>query len=204
MKSREFHQIAGRAGRAGYDTEGTVVVLAPEFEIENAKMRRKAGDDPKRLKKLKKKAPRDGEVSWSEKTYERLIAAEPEPLSSQFHMSNAMLLNLIGRPGDLYEHAKHLLRTNHDTRTQQNQSILATISLFRGLRNAGIVDKPDSPDGIDDQGRRYHLTEDLQRDFALNQPLAPFALAAVELWDRESPTYTLDVISTFEAICRAW
>lgn len=128
VKSREFHQIAGRAGRAGYDTEGTVVVLAPEFEIENAKMRRKAGDDPKRLKKLKKKAPRDGEVSWSEKTYERLINSEPESLSSQFQMSNSMLLNVIARPGDVYAHMKHLIRSNHDTRAQQNQSILAATS----------------------------------------------------------------------------
>ena len=72
LKSREFHQIAGRAGRAGYDTEGTVVVEAPEHEIENAKERRRIGDDPKRLKKLKKKSAREGEVSWSEKTFARL------------------------------------------------------------------------------------------------------------------------------------
>lgn len=30
LKSREFHQIAGRAGRAGFDTAGYVVVQAPE------------------------------------------------------------------------------------------------------------------------------------------------------------------------------
>ena len=30
LKAREFHQIAGRAGRAGFDTAGTVVVQAPE------------------------------------------------------------------------------------------------------------------------------------------------------------------------------
>lgn len=42
LKSREFHQIAGRAGRAGYDTEGTVIVEAPEHEIENAKARQQA------------------------------------------------------------------------------------------------------------------------------------------------------------------
>ncbi len=37
LKAREFHQIAGRAGRAGYDTMGTVVVQAPEHEIENVR-----------------------------------------------------------------------------------------------------------------------------------------------------------------------
>ena len=35
LKAREFHQIAGRAGRAGFDTAGTVVVQAPEHVVEN-------------------------------------------------------------------------------------------------------------------------------------------------------------------------
>ena len=43
------------------------------------------------------------------------------------------------------------------------------------------------------------LTVDLQLDFALNQPLSPFALAAFELLDPESPTYALDVLSVVEA-----
>ena len=43
------------------------------------------------------------------------------------------------------------------------------------------------------------LTVDLQHDFALNQPLSPFALAAIELLDVASPTYALDVLSVIEA-----
>ncbi|WP_425292289.1 DEAD/DEAH box helicase [Corynebacterium mayonis] len=196
LKSREFHQIAGRAGRAGYDTEGFVVVEAPEHEIENAKLRRRAGDDPKKLKKVRKKSARDGEVSWSEKTFQRLTTAEPEELSSQFRVSNSMLLNVIARPGDGYEHMKHLLRTNHDTRAKQNRDILTAVELFRGLVNAQVVERtPDSP-----AMRPYTLTKELDRDFALNQPLSPFALAFLTLLDPESSTYTLDVISTFEAI----
>ena len=198
LKSREFHQIAGRAGRAGYDTEGTVVVEAPEHEIENWRLRQRAGSDPKKLKKLRLKSVRDGEVTWSEKTYERLTVAEPEPMSSQFRMTNSMLLNVIARPGNGYEHLKHLLRTNHDTRAKQNRDILHTLELFKGLINAGIVVKAEN--GTDDEGRPYHLTQELQRDFALNQPLSPFALAALTLLDSESDSYTVDVISTFEAI----
>ncbi|RSZ61685.1 DUF3516 domain-containing protein [Corynebacterium hylobatis] len=198
LKSREFHQIAGRAGRAGYDTEGTVVVEAPEHEIENWRLRERAGTDPKKLKKLRLKSVREGEVTWSEKTYERLTVAEPEPMSSQFRMTNSMLLNVIARPGNGYEHLKHLLRTNHDTRAKQNRDILHTLELFKGLLNAGIVVK--AADGTDEEGRPYHLTQELQRDFALNQPLSPFALAALTLLDKESDSYTLDVISTFEAI----
>ena len=198
LKSREFHQIAGRAGRAGYDTEGTVVVEAPEHEIENWRLRQRAGSDPKKLKKLRLKSVREGEVTWSEKTYERLTVAEPEPMSSQFRMTNSMLLNVIARPGNGYEHLKHLLRTNHDTRAKQNRDILHTLELFKGLLNAGIVVKAE--DGTDEEGRPYHLTQELQRDFALNQPLSPFALAALTLLDQESEGYTLDAISTFEAI----
>lgn len=198
LKSREFHQIAGRAGRAGYDTEGTVIVEAPEHEIENAKARRRLSSDPARLKKLKKKSPRDGEVSWSEKTFARLTEAEPEQLTSQFRVSNSMLLNVLARHGNGYEHMKHLLRTNHDTRSKQNQDILTAIELFRGLLNSGVVQK--STKGLDIYGRPYHLVRELPRDFALNQPLGPFALAALTLLDPESETYTLDVISVFEAI----
>ena len=196
LKSREFHQIAGRAGRAGFDTEGTVVVQAPEHEIENVKLRRKAGDDPKKRKKLRKKAAREGEVSWSENTFNRLTTAEPEELTSQFSVSNSMLLNVVARPGDGYEHMRHLLRTNHDTRAKQNRDILTAVELFRGLINAGVVERtPDSP-----AYRPYTLTTELDRDFALNQPLSPFALAFLTILDPESDTYALDVISTFEAI----
>ena len=198
LKSREFHQIAGRAGRAGYDTEGTVVVEAPEHEIENAKERRRIGDDPKRLKKLKKKSAREGEVSWSEKTFARLTEAEPEQLTSQFRVSNSMLLNVLARHGNGYDHMRHLLRDNHDNRSKQNKDILTALDLFRGLVDSGVVKK--STKGLDIYGRPYHLVRELPRDFALNQPLGPFALAALSLLDPEAETYNLDVISVFEAI----
>lgn len=198
LKSREFHQIAGRAGRAGFDTIGTVVIEAPEHEIENYRLRQKAGTDPAKLKKIRKKVARQGEVTWTSSTYERLISAEPEPMTSQFRISNSMLLNIIARPGDGFEHMRALLRGNHDTRAKQNKDILTTIELFRGLLASGIVEK--APEGRDAAGRRYHLTAELQRDFALNQPLAPFAVAALELLDRESDTFALDVVSVFEAI----
>lgn len=198
LKSREFHQIAGRAGRAGYDTEGTVVVEAPEHEIENAKARQRLSSDPAKLKKLKKKSAREGSVTWSEQTFDRIINAEPEQLTSQFRVSNSMLLNVLARHGNGYEHMKHLLRTNHDTRTQQNKHILTALDLFRGLLNAGLVQR--STKGLDIYGRPYHLVRELPRDFALNQPLSPFALAALSLLDKESPTFYLDVISVFESI----
>ncbi|GAB3941470.1 DUF3516 domain-containing protein [Corynebacterium tapiri] len=197
LKSREFHQIAGRAGRAGYDTEGTVIIQAPEHEIENAKARERAGSDPKKLKKIRKRSAREGEVTWSQRTFDRLTEAEPEQLSSQFKVSNSMLINLLERHGNAYEHAKHLLRTNHDPRPKQNQDILTMVALMRGLLDAGLATRREEPDRY---GRTYHLTRELPRDFALNQPLSPFALAALDLLDPESDTYELDLISVFESI----
>lgn len=195
LKSREFHQIAGRAGRAGYDTEGTVIVEAPEHEIENVRLRKRAGQDEAKLKKLRLKSVPKGEVTWSEKTFDKIVAQPPEALTSRFAVTNGMLLNVIVRGGNTYEHMRHLLRTNHDTRHQQNEAILSAIELYRGLVNAGIVVENSH------EGKcRPALTMELQRDFALNQPLSPFALAALELLDPDKPDYALDVISVFESI----
>ncbi|MCL2534173.1 MAG: DUF3516 domain-containing protein, partial [Nocardiaceae bacterium] len=70
LRAREFHQIAGRAGRAGYDTMGTVVVQAPEHEIENVRALAKAGDDPKKRRKVQRKKAPEGFVSWGEGTFD--------------------------------------------------------------------------------------------------------------------------------------
>ncbi|WP_028921057.1 DEAD/DEAH box helicase [Pseudonocardia acaciae] len=196
LNAREFHQIAGRAGRAGYDTIGTVVVQAPEHEAQNAKALAKAGDDPKKRRKVVRKKPREGEISWSGSTYERLVAAQPAPLTSSFTVSHAMLLNVINRPGDTLAHMRHLLEDNHEDRPAQRRHIRRAIAIYRALLAGGVVEQLPEPDT---DGRRVKVTIDLQLDFALNQPLSPFALAAVELLDRESPDYPLDVLSVIES-----
>src|SRR5690348_17817618 len=114
LQAREFHQIAGRAGRAGYDTIGTVVVQAPEHVIDNERAVAKADGDPKKLRRLVRKKPPPGSVAWARPTFDRLVAAEPEPLKSQFAVSHAMLLNVIGRPGDPFTAMRHLLTDNHE------------------------------------------------------------------------------------------
>ncbi|MER7079525.1 Helicase conserved C-terminal domain-containing protein [Saccharopolyspora kobensis] len=197
LKAREFHQIAGRAGRAGYDTAGYVVVQAPEHEIENERALAKAGDDPKKKRKVVRKKAPEGFVSWSEKTFEKLETAEPEPLRSSFTVNHAMLLNVINRPGDAFAAMRHLLEDNHEDRPTQRRHILRAIAIYRALLAADVVEQLDEPD---EQGRRVRVTMDLQFDFALNQPLSPFALAAIELLDTESPSYPLDVLSVIESI----
>jgi superfamily II RNA helicase len=196
LQAREFHQIAGRAGRAGFDTTGYVVVQAPEHVIETERALAKAGDDPKKRRKVVRKKPRPGFVSWGQPTFERLVAAEPEPLQSSFAVSHAMLLNVIGRPGDAFGAMRHLLTDNDEDPAAQRRHIRRAFAIYRALLAGGVVERLDEPD---QQGRRWRLTVDLQDDFALNQPLSPFALAAIELLERDAPTYSLDVLSVIEA-----
>ncbi|MGH3439548.1 MAG: DEAD/DEAH box helicase, partial [Sciscionella sp.] len=197
LKAREFHQIAGRAGRAGYDADGGVVVQAPEHVVENEKALAKAGDDVKKRRKVVRKKPPEGFVSWSEKTFQRLIESDPEPLTSSFVVSHAMLLGVINRPGDAFAAMAKLLTDNHADRPTQRRLILRAIAMYRGLVAAGVVERLAQPDL---QGRTVRLVGDLQFDFALNQPLSPFALAAIDLLDAESPEYQLDVVSVIESI----
>jgi hypothetical protein len=196
LQAREFHQIAGRAGRAGFDDTGTVVVQAPEHVIANERSLAKIGDDPKKRRKFVRRKPPPGMVSWGQPTFDRLVAADPEPLRSSFSVTHAMLLNVISRPGDAFASMRHLLTDNHEDRPAQRRHIHHAIQIYRALLAGGVVERLPEPD---DAGRMVRLTVDLQQDFALNQALSPLALAAIELLDVTSPEYPLDVLSVIEA-----
>ncbi|WAB83211.1 DUF3516 domain-containing protein [Microcella daejeonensis] len=215
LTAREFHQVAGRAGRAGYDTSGLVVVQAPEHEIENALATTKAGDDPKKKKKIVRKAAPAGFVTWSETSFERLVGGVPEPLESRMRVSAAMLINIIARGGDVFEHARSLLTDNHEPAARRRDLVRRALSIAKTLVAAGVlvIDR-DVPAG---HPPRIALTVDLQPNFALNQPLSPFALAMIELLDPDDVEgasrdetgshrggigtghYALDVVSIIEA-----
>jgi superfamily II RNA helicase len=197
LRSREFHQIAGRAGRAGFDTSGFVVAQAPEYVIENEKALAKAGDDPKKRRKVVRKKAPEGFVGWTDSTFERLIASDPEPLTSRFRVTHAMLLSVIARPGNAFEAMRHLLEDNHEDRRSQLRHIRRAIAIYRSLVAGGVVERLEKPDA---EGRIVRLTVDLQQDFALNQPLSTFALASFELLEPESPSYALDMLSVVESI----
>ncbi len=196
LKVREFHQIAGRAGRAGFDDAGGVVVQAPEHVIANEKALAKAGDDPSKRRQVVRKKPPEGFVSWGEPTYDRLVSSEPETLTSQFSVTHSMVLNVIARPGDAVAAMRTLLTENHDDVKTQRQHIRRAIAIYRSLLAGGVVERLDEPEP---DGRTIRLTIDLPDNFALNQPLSPFALGALELLDLEAPTYALDVVSVVES-----
>ncbi len=196
LKAREFHQIAGRAGRAGYDTAGTVVVQAPDHLVENARLVARAGDDPKKLRKVQRKKPPDGFVNWSQDTFEKIITAQPEPLVSRMRVSHAMVLNVMARQEDPFAAMRRLLRDNHEDPRRQVRHVRQAVQIYRSLLAAGVVERLDEPD---EYGRLARLVEDLQLGFALNQPLSAFALGAVEVLDPDSPEFALDVLSVVEA-----
>ncbi|MET0828287.1 MAG: DUF3516 domain-containing protein [Microbacterium sp.] len=199
LSAREFHQVAGRAGRAGYDTAGTVVVMAPEHEIENATAVAKAGDDPKKVRKIVRKKAPQGFVNWGEASFERLVAAEPEPLEPHLQLTAAMMINVIARGGDVFENVRSLVFDNHEPRVRKYELARRALGIFRTLVAAEVVVADPATGGI-------RLTVDLQPNFALNQPLSPFALAAIGLLDPgDAPDaagtghYALDVVSVIEA-----
>ena len=197
LRTREFQQIAGRAGRAGFDTAGYVVVQAPEHVIENERALAKAGDDPKKRRKVQRKKPPEGTVVWTEQTFDKLVSGEPEPLGSRMRVDNSMLINVVAREEDAFGVLRRLLTDNHEERRQQLRLARRAVRLARSLVRSGVLTRLDEPD---EHGRRYVLTVDLPADFALNQPLAHFALEALDVLDPEAPTYTLDILSVVEAV----
>jgi superfamily II RNA helicase len=197
LRAREFHQIVGRAGRAGFDSRGWVVVQAPEHVVDNLRAVAKAGDDPKKQRKVQRKKPPDGFVGWSEETFERLLAAQPEPLQPRLRMSHAMLINILAREGNPVAHTARLIRTSHHDDQQQRRMGRHALVLAKELVTSGVVERLAE---AEESGRRHALTVDLQRDFALNQPLAPFALAVMETLDPDSETYSRDILSVIEAV----
>ncbi|MEI6254709.1 MAG: DUF3516 domain-containing protein, partial [Mycobacteriaceae bacterium] len=200
LNAREFHQIAGRAGRAGYDTAGTVIVQAPDHEVENLKQFAKVADDPKKRRKLVRRKAPEGMVPWGEATMTRLVEAAPEPLTSNMRVSTAMILDVVDRPGDPFVAMRRLLTDNHEPRKRQLRHILEAVGIARSLLQAGVLERIEEPDGDPGhKGRRYRLTVDLPHDFALNQPLSTFALAAIEALDPASETFALDAVSVIEA-----
>ena len=195
LNAREFHQIVGRAGRAGFDTEGHVIAEATEYDIENARALAKAGGDPKKARKIKTKKPPEGFVGWNKQTFERLIAAVPEPLRPRMKVTHSMVLAEVEQGGDAWSRVHRLIEDSAQPAEEKAALVTRADEIFATLMDAGVVMHEEGPDSE----ASWSVTVDLPDDFALDQPLSPFLLAALELLDPESDTYALDVISMAEA-----
>lgn len=234
LNSREFHQITGRAGRSGFDTEGVVVSLATPYEIERLRARAKAANDPKKLKRIKVPKPPEGYVGWSEHTFQKLIESEPEALTPRLKITHAMVLAEVMHGGAAYARLHALIKNSFQTAEEQEKLIHACQEIFATLMDAGVIvrgeatgaatqpgddtagDQPAAGTTSDTaattagdtnattaadtwENASYALAKDIPSDFALDQMLAPFVIAACELIDRESPNYALDIVSLVEA-----
>lgn len=187
LSNREFAQIAGRAGRKGFDDRGDVWVQAPEHVVENLRLATKAVATGKK-KIVKKKAPDRNFAMWDQNVFDKLVNGQPEELRSHFKVNHQMVMSMLDRPVsngvDGCTSIRSLLRDNHETRRRQRGHIRRTISIYRSLVDAGILEFLDEPD---DQGRLVRVTVDLQDEFALHQPLSLWALQAiVELEEQDA------------------
>ncbi|MEF2746872.1 MAG: DUF3516 domain-containing protein [Senegalimassilia anaerobia] len=195
LRSREFHQIAGRAGRSGFDTEGVVIAEAPEHEIENHKAEVKAAGDPKKLKKIKKKRPPENFVNWNEDTFNKLIESVPEQLTPRMRITHSMVLAEVEQGGNARARVDQLIEDSLQPAEEKVKLHVRAAEVLQTLINADVVVHELDENGED----VYSVTMDLPEDFALDQPLSPFLLAALELLDPESPEYAFDLVSMVEA-----
>ena len=195
LRSREFHQIAGRAGRSGFDTEGVVIAEAPEHEIENHKAEVKAAGDPKKLKKIKKKRPPENFVNWNEDTFNKLIESVPEQLTPRMRITHSMVLAEVEQGGNARARVDQLIEDSLQPAEEKVKLHVRAAEVLQTLIDADVVVHEVDENGED----VYSVTMDLPEDFALDQPLSPFLLAALELLDPESPEYAFDLVSMVEA-----
>jgi superfamily II RNA helicase len=193
LKARDFHQIAGRAGRRGFDDRGSIVVQAPEHVIENLKLDAKAAKDPnKRRKFVKKKPPERGYVAWDQKFFERIIVSSPEILTSKFQVSYGMLVQMLNRDQGGCRGVARLIYDCHESRHKKRQLAQTARDMFKSLFDADIVQV--NPD------KTVSIHADLQEDFSLNHALSLFLVEVIDALDRDSPFYAVDLLSAVESI----
>jgi hypothetical protein len=194
LTAREFHQIAGRAGRKGFDDKGFVVVQAPEHVIENLRLSERAARDGKKV--VKRKPPEHNYVHWDLNTFTRLMNAPPEALVSRFLVSHGMLLNVLSRRGDGCRAMQTLVRDSHEPESAKPSHRRRAWQLFRGLVARHIVEfVPKTAEGA-----KLRVNVDLQDDFSMDQALSLYLLETIPLLDPDSPSYALDLLTLVESI----
>jgi superfamily II RNA helicase len=188
---RDFQQISGRAGRKGFDNQGYVVAQAPAHLVENLRLEQKAGGDPKKLRKLvKRKPPEKGYVAWNQETFNRLISSQPEPLTSRFQVTHAMLLHVLSRQNENGGKAmQKLIRKSHESPASKRQHRKKAFQLFRSLVERKIIEL-----------QPLRLNVDLQEDFSLNHALSLYLIDTLRLLDPSDPEYALDLLTLVESI----
>jgi hypothetical protein len=191
---RDFRQIAGRAGRRGFDVRGTVVAQAPEHVIENRKAEEKAAAKGGR-KGPRRSAP-EGVPVWDEQTFKRLQSAPNETLLPVMAMNHGILLQVLGREDDGCAVLRRLIREAHVTPHRKRELRRRAWALFRALVTSGLL----TLRARGGQGPKVRVNMELQEDFSLHQSLSLFFIEALELLYPDHPEYALQVLSLCESI----
>ena len=198
LSVRDFQQISGRAGRKGFDDEGSVVAQAPEHVIENLRLEAKAGSDAAKKRKIVRKKPPDwGYVHWDKSTFDRLVTAMPEPLVSRFSVSHGMVVNVLSREenGGCMALA-HLVKASHERHAHKRALGRTAFEMFKSLKEADILDVT-----FDDEGRRKIVVNaDLGEDFSIHHALSLYLLDTAKLLVPSDPAYELDLLTLVESI----
>jgi superfamily II RNA helicase len=194
---RDFLQIAGRAGRKGFDERGFVLAQAPAHVVENKRLASKKAAGKK---VVMHKPPQKGFVHWDRGTFDRLVNGTPEPLTSRFEVTHGVLLNCLQAraPGGGYRRLVSIIGRSHGGPRDKRNERRRAAAYFRTLRRARLIDVVP---GEKIRGRFVEVSAELQRDFSLNQTLSLYLLEALAVLDRASPVYALDVLTLVEAIC---
>jgi superfamily II RNA helicase len=198
LSARDFHQIAGRAGRKGFDERGFVVAQAPEHVIENKRLAEKAAAGKK---VVKKQPPTKGYVHWDRTTFDRLRDKEPEPLESRFEVTFGLLVNLLqsetSQVGGGYGRLVEMIGRSHGNDYVRSRHRRTAAQRFRTLRAAGLLEVKRL-EGY--RGGYVRPAPGLQRDFSLFHTLALYLLDTLPRIPAERETYALDLLSMVESI----
>jgi superfamily II RNA helicase len=198
LSVRDFQQISGRAGRKGFDDEGSVVAQAPEHVIENLRLEAKAGSDAAKKRKIVRKKPPDwGYVHWDKSTFDRLVTAMPEPLVSRFSVSHGMVVSVLSREeGGGCMALAHLVKASHERHAHKRALGRTAFEMFKSLKEADILDVT-----FDDEGRRKIVVNaDLGEDFSIHHALSLYLLDTAKLLVPSDPAYELDLLTLVESI----
>jgi len=192
LSARDFHQIAGRAGRKGFDDVGFVVAQAPSTRSRTcaSRRRRRTGRRsraPAPRAQLRKLGPRDVQAPDGRAPRAAGLAlpglardAAQRPLPARRRVP-AM---------------QRLIRDSHEPDRAKKAHFRRAWQLFRALVARGIVEIVPRTE----EGARVRVNVELQDDFSMDQALSLYLLETLPLLDPASETYALDVLTLVESI----